>query len=106
MGHLLNSIKPGMILVSVTPRKEPKNELVLAEATKKQLEEMKQLDGTHPVEKVLMVGDLTESRDALKVEVGDRVILNPFSQAIRIRTATGAVAVLVPIWDVLAVVGG
>jgi co-chaperonin GroES (HSP10) len=106
MGHLLNSIKPGMILVSVTPRKEPKNDLVLGEATKRELAEAKQMDGTHPVEKVLMVGDLTESRDALKVEVGDRVILNPFTQTVRIRTATGDVAVLVPIWDVLAIVGG
>jgi co-chaperonin GroES (HSP10) len=105
MGHLINQIKPGMVLVSITPPKEKKQEIYLDSQTKKELEAQKMADGSHPVEKVLMIGDQFQG-DAIRVEVGDRVIVSPYASVIRVRQADGSVAGLVPGYDILCIVGG
>lgn len=107
MGHMISKIKPGQVLVTITPRKEdPSEKIHLEAATKKELEKIKQMDGTHPVEKVLMVGEGFEQEDCLQPEVGNRVIINPYASVIRVRNAKGEVCGLVEKYDIIAIVEG
>jgi co-chaperonin GroES (HSP10) len=104
---MLSKIKPGMVLVSITPKKEdPKEKIILGTATKKEMEKAKQMEGTHPVEKVLMVGGKMEMIDCIDVKVNDRVIVNPYASVIRVRNAKGEVCGLVDSYDIIAVVEG
>jgi co-chaperonin GroES (HSP10) len=105
MGHLINDIKPGMVLVTITPPKEKKQEIIIGDQTKKQMEAERLAAGTHPVEKVLMVGEQYQA-DAIKLEEGDRVIVNPYASVIRVRQSDGSVAGLVNGFDILCTIGG
>jgi co-chaperonin GroES (HSP10) len=105
---MIKTLKPGHALVSITPmqQNDAMKKIALNEATKRDMEEAKRMDGTHPVESILQVSEEMVTADVLKVKVGDRVIINPHAHVIRIRLANGKVSGMVNFYDILAIVEG